>query len=323
MMKDITNPIYHNEDKARHHLETLRWGDELSNQFCPSCGCTDRIKPTPMKSKPSLKKPEPKVIHGYYHCADCRTKFTVRTGTIYERSHIPLHKWVLATQLLCSSKKGMSAHQLHRMLGVTYKTAWFMSHRIRESMNIDHDDTMGNSEEPVQADETYFGRKDVVVKRTKHGKPSHSSKMSVVSLVSKGKARSFHVDTATIESVSEILHENVSRDAELHTDESRLYTQVGADFKQHKTVKHSAGEYMKDGAHVNNAENYFSIFKRGMRGVYQRCSEKHLQRYLNEFDFRYNTRDITDFERGNKVFENAEGKRLTYNNVSKTISSTV
>ena len=269
-----------------------------------------------MKNKPSKKTPNPKPIKGYYHCGDCRKRFTVRTNTIYERSHVPLHKWVLATQLLCSSKKGMSAHQLHRMIGVTYKTAWFMFHRIREAMGgVDTNDPMGGDGENVQADETYFGRKDVVVKRTIRGKPAHSSKMSVVALVGGGKARTFSVETANITTIKDILYNNVCKKTALHTDESRLYTKVGQEYADHKTVTHSRGEYARDGVHTNNAENYFSIFKRGMRGVYHRCSERHLQRYLHEFDFRYNTREMTDFERANKAHQNVENKRLTYNRV--------
>lgn len=310
MIVDITNPIYTNENAARKHLEELRWPN--NEVVCPKCGCMSKIKPTTMKNKPTKKNPDPKPVEGYYHCGDCRKRFTVRTGTIYERSHIPLHKWVLATQLLCSSKKGMSTHQLHRMLGITYKTAWFMSHRIREAMSNTDPELMGGEGESIQADETYFGTKDVITKRTIRGKPSHSSKMSVVSLTSKGKARTFHVENATVKTVTEILDRHASKQSELHTDESRLYTSVGRAFSDHKTVKHTAGEFVRDGAHINTCENYFSIFKRGMRGVYQKCSEKHLQRYLHEFDFRYNTREVDDFERARIAHQGAEGKRLTY-----------
>jgi len=180
---------------------------------------------------------------------------------------------------------------------------------------------MGDAENSIQADETYFGRKDVIVKRTKHGKAAHSSKMSVVALVSSGKARSFHIDNATIDSVRDLLDRHASKDAELHTDESRLYHAVGKEFAAHKTVRHSSKEYVRNNAHVNNAENYFSVFKRGMRGTYQRCSEKHLQRYLHEFDFRYNTRDLDDFKRAQKACEQAENKRLTYNAVKQSRTS--
>lgn len=316
---DLTNPIYNNENKARLHLERLRWGHRNKNIFCSHCGCTGKIKKAVMKNKPSAKNPKPKNVKGYYHCGDCRKRFTIRTGTIYEKSHIPLHKWCLATQLLCSSKKGMSAHQLHRMLGITYKSAWFMFHRVREGMSNSvnpNDPLLGEAGDSVQADETYFGRKDVVVKRTIRGKPSHSSKMSVVSLISEGKSRTFHVDSANNATIRGLLDANVSRNAELHTDESPLYKAIGQEFVAHKTVKHTAGEFMRDGAHVNGAENYFSIFKRGMRGVYQKCSEKHLQRYLHEFDFRYNTRDVDDFTRSIIAHKQAVGKRLTYKDTS-------
>lgn len=306
---NLTNKIYHDEDAARSHLEKIRWGGKVT---CPHCGGVDKVKTAKMMSKPTQANPEPSEVKGYYHCGDCRKRFTVRTGTVYERSHIPLHKWVLATHLMCASKKGMSAHQLHRMIGVTYKTAWFMAHRIREAMNEDNPDTMGGEGKSVQADETYFGKKDVVTKRTKHGKPSHSSQMSVVSLVSEGKSRTFHVDRADVKTVSEILKRNVHEDTNLYTDESRLYKSTGQDFNSHETVRHTAGEYYRNGVTTNNVENYFSIFKRGMKGVYQHCKEKHLQRYLNEFDFRYNSRDISDTERAELAIKGAEGKRLMY-----------
>lgn len=306
---NITDKIYHDEESARLHLEQMRWGNGM---YCPCCGGTEKIKATPMKSKPSKTNPEVKDVVGYYHCGDCKKRFTVRTGTVYERSHIPLHKWVLATHLLCASKKGMSAHQLHRMIGVTYKSAWFMAHRIREAMNDQNPDPMGGEGKTVQADETYFGKKEVVKKRTIRGKPSHSSQLSVVALISEGKARTFHVDRATKESVGEILRRNVDKDTVLHTDESRLYTRNGQEFAGHETVKHTAGEYYRDGVTTNNCENYFSIFKRGIKGIYQHCSEKHLQRYLSEFDFRYNSRDMSDKERAELAIKGAEGKRLMY-----------
>lgn len=306
---DFTNKIYHDEDAARAHLEQIRWPEGVS---CPHCGCVDKVKPTPMYRKPTKDDPERRELKGYYHCVPCLRKFTVRTGTIYASSPLPLHKWVYATHLLCSSKKGMSAHQLHRMLGITYKTAWFVFHRIREGMNDANPAPMGGGGGSVQADETYFGKKAVVTKRTKRGKPSHSSQLSVVALVSEGKARTFHVDRATVDSVGEILRNNVEKDSVLYTDESRLYPRNAAHFDGHETVKHTAGEYYRDGVTTNNCENYFSIFKRGMKGVYQHCNERHLQRYLSEFDFRYNTRDLTDAERSVLAIKGAEGKRLTY-----------
>lgn len=306
---NLTSKIYTDEEAARAHLEAIRWP---SGVHCPLCGGTEKIKSVAMKNKATEANPNPEPVKGWHHCGDCRRKFTVRTGTVYERSHVPLHKWVMATQLLCSSKKGMSAHQLHRMIGVTYKTAWFMFHRIRESMLEVNPPPMGGPESPVQADETYFGTKDYLRGKTWAEKKGHSKKMSVIALVNEGKSRTFHVDHATIKSVGEILRNNVVKEAVLHTDESRLYPRNAKDFAGHKTVRHTAGEYVRDGAHVNSAENYFSIFKRGMRGVYQHCTEKHLQRYLTEFDFRYNHRDISDFERAEISFKGADGKRLTY-----------
>jgi hypothetical protein len=253
---------------------------------------------------------------------DCRQKFTVRTGTIYERSHIPLHQWLLATHLMCASKKGISAHQLHRMLGVTYKTAWFMAHRIRESMIDVNPDPMGGPGKVVQADETYIGKKDVKPTKRTDGKPFLKSgggahKNVVVSLLSEGKTRTFHVDRADLHTVREILVTNASRESHLHTDESRLYTRVGREYSRHETVNHSIGEYVRGDVTTNHIENYFSIFKRGMKGVYQHCSEKHLQRYLNEFDFRYNSRDVDDFTRAVQAIKGAEGKRLTYRRIGE------
>lgn len=309
-MIDLTNPIYNDEAKAREHLETIRWPDGVT---CPFCGSIDHVKPLGGKS----------MGPGWYHCGACRDKFTVRVGTVYERSKIALHKWVLATHLLCASKKGMSAHQLHRMLGVTYKTAWFMCHRIRESMDDPNPTPMGGPDDPVQADETYFGPK--AEKRTtrvadgepyKTGQRGPSNKRAIVSLISGGKARTFHVKSANAATVRQLLVTNVTRDTELHTDESRIYTRVGEEFAAHRTVVHVKGQYVgPHGESTNKVENYFSIFKRGMKGVYQHCAEKHLQRYINEFDFRYNSRDLTDWERADLAIKGAEGKRLTYRRI--------
>ena len=314
----LTDKIFTDENAAREHLEALRWSAGCS---CPLCGGTEKIAPVKMMSKPSKLKPESVEVKGFYHCGDCRRKFTVRTGTVYERSHIALNLWVLATHLLCSSKKGMSAHQLHRMLGVTYKTAWFMAHRIREAMMETNLPPIGGKGKHVQADETYIGKKKEQPKTRTDGRPfKHSprgtnTKNAVVSLVSEGKARTFHVDRADADTVRNILVTNVSRDTDLVTDESRLYTKVGAEFASHETVNHGNNEYVRNGITTNNVENYFSIFKRGMIGTYQHCSEKHLGRYLMEFDFRYNNRDISDFERAEAALKGSDGKRLTYRRI--------
>lgn len=294
----VLNKRYFTSEKAAFkHLESILWPE---GPVCPHCGsCT--MPYDLAKTRMGLRK-----------CRDCKKQFTVRVGTVYESSHIPLHKWLQATYLICSSKKGMSAHQLHRILGITYKSAWFMCHRIREAMKQGGLPPMGGEGESVQVDETYFGKKEIVTKRTKRGKPSHSSKMSVVTLVSKGKSRTFHVDTANVATVREILAKNVLKESALHTDENNIYKKLGAEYGDHKTVKHTAGEYVKNGVHVNSCENYFSIFKRGMKGVYQHCNERHLQRYLTEFDFRFNTREETDSERSDMALKGALGKRLTY-----------
>jgi transposase-like protein len=304
-MSDLTNPIFQDETAARTFLEAQRWPD---GPVCPHCGSVENIR----KLKGKSHRP------GLYQCNSCREHFTVTVGTVYERSHIPLHKWLLATHLLCSSKKGMSAHQLHRMLRITYKSAWFMAHRIRESMREVNPEPMGGEGQSVEADETYYGQKDEFRGKPWKEKKGHLKKCSVVSLVSEGKARTFHVDHANVETIREILVTNVRRETELHTDESPLYRRTGEEFAGHRRVHHSVGEYVRDGATTNHVENYFSVFKRGMRGVYQHCSEKHLQRYLNEFDFRYNARTISDADRAIQAHKGAEGKRLTYRRTNQT-----
>lgn len=301
---DLNHPAFKNEDAARKHLEASRWPN---GPVCPHCKGSESVEKLGGKS----------MGPGWYHCNECREKFTVRVGTLYERSHIPLHKWLLATHLLTSSKKGMSAHQLHRMLGITYKSAWFMAHRIREAMKTTFSGPMGGKGKSVQADETYYGNSS---KRAKSYKKGHRYKQQVVALVEPGKGvRAFHVKSATAEKVREILVTNIDRKSELHTDESRLYVEVGKEFADHKTVRHGwnhSGIYVgKDGQTTNNAENFFGVFKRGMRGTYHFCSEQHLHRYLAEFEFRYNNRsglNVTDGERAAAALKGIEGKRLTY-----------
>lgn len=323
-MCDLTNPIFTDEDAARSFLEAQRWADGV---FCPYCGQVDTVRAFTGKS----------MGPGWYHCRDCRKKFTVRVGTLYERSHVPLHKWLLATHLLCSSKKGMSAHQLHRMLGVTYKTAWFMAHRIREGMRDDGPSgPLGGEGKTVEADETYFGKRETRHPSKQRGdrpyknRTSAADKRSVVALVERGgKTRMFHVQHANKEAVREIVVTNVSREATLYTDESRLYKELGSEFKGgHETVKHSGGEYARyEGGvviHTNTIENVFSVFKRGMTGVYQHCGEAHLHRYLAEFSFRYNSRTalgFSDKERALLALKGIEGKRLTYRRIGEAANA--
>jgi transposase-like protein len=299
MTADLTNPIFTDETKAREWLEAKRWPN---GPFCPHCGTTENIK------KLEGEKHRP----GLYQCNGCHGQFSVTVGTVYERSHIPLHKWLLATHLLTSSKKGMSAHQLHRMLGITYKSAWFLAHRIREAMKPEAPAPMGSTGGFVEADETYIGRKP----GRKKGRAGYGHKLAVMSLVERGgKVRSFHIKSVSAKDMVAVLDKNVSPNAHLRTDEWSVYQTVGWNFASHATVNHSADEYVRGDAHTNTIEGFFSIFKRGMRGIYQHCGHQHLQRYLTEFDFRYSNRSalgVSDAERAILAVKGAEGKRLTY-----------
>ena len=304
MTKTALNaPQFTNEDAAIAHLEASRWPDAVS---CPHCGSLN------------VHRMAGKTQAGYFLCNDCRDKFTCRTGTVMERSHIPVHKWLLAIHLLTASKKGMSAHQLHRMLGITYKSAWFLAHRIREAMGEASSHPDGWRGHSVQADETYYGNTS---KRAKGYKKGHSQKSGVVALVEPktGRVRAKVMKPATSEAIREFLVTNVDRKSELHTDESNLYLRVGPEFASHKTVQHGwngQGEYVgKDGQTTNNVENFFGEFKKGMVGTYHFCGEQHLQRYLNEFAFRYKNRSgigVEDAERAEIALKGIEGKRLTY-----------
>jgi transposase-like protein len=320
-MSELLDPRFTDEDAAREYLEKQRWPD---GPVCPRCGAVDRITKCEGEAYRA----------GLYNCGHCRRQFTVTVGTVYERSHIPLHKWLIATRLLCSSKKGMSSHQLHRTLGLPYKTAWFMAHRIRAAMAGAADDPggLGGEGKVVEADETYFGNRENAEPSpqrkgrpyTKGGKSGPSGKRPVVALVErKGKARTFHVDNANAETVTKLLRENASRKSKLMTDESKLYTKVGEEYAGHGTVNHSGGEYVgfdDPEKHTNTVEGYFSIFKRGMKGIYQHCGEQHLHRYLAEFEFRYNSRialGMDDAQRTDLALKGIEGKRLTYRRPDK------
>jgi transposase-like protein len=303
----FTEPRFTNEIAARAHLERIRWPD---GPICPHCGGTERnVHLNGQAHRPGL-----------LFCGDCRTQFSVTVGTVFERSKVPLHKWVLATHLLCSSKKGISSHQLHRTLGVTYKTAWFMTHRIREAMRPTGDVTpFGEGGTAVEVDETFIGR-NPDDPRPKGGWGGTEQKNKVLSLVDRasGKSRSMVVDRINWETLKPIMLANISHKAKVLTDEATQYKFVGVYFAGHESVTHSAGEYVRPTdrtVHTNTIEGFFSIFKRGMKGVYQHCGKQHLHRYLAEFDFRYSNRSrlgVNDAERATLALKGISGKRLTY-----------
>ncbi len=316
-MSAFTAPHFNDETAAREYLERLTWPE---GPVCAHCGSINDAYKT---NRP-----------GVYRCAavECRKDFTAQQRTVMARSHIKLHLWLVAFHLMTSSKKGVSAHQLHRTLGITYRSAWFMAHRIREAMRdgglvTPTPEPMGGEGKIVEADETYFGKTEEPrvspsrrgVPFTKKGKGGPANKRPIVSLVERGgHVRSFHIPVATKPAVMEIVKANIAKESRLITDESRLYGEAKAHFADHQTVKHSAGEYVRledRSIHSNTIEGYFSIFKRGMKGIYQHCAEKHLHRYLAEFDFRYNHRvglGFNDPDRLIAALKGAEGKRLTY-----------
>ena len=299
-MADLNNPIFHDETKARQWLETRIWPD---GPICPHCGEYEKI--TKLKGKQHR--------HGLYQCNSCRQQFTVTVGTLFERSKIPAHKWLLATYLLCASKKGMSTRQFSRMMGISVKSAWFMMHRIREAMRDNPDlGPLGGQNKIVEADETFVGGK---AKNRAFGPPP--KKEAVFSLIERdGYVRSFHVPAVNAKTLRPILVTQVDRKSYLMTDEAGSYVRVGREFAGHGSVNHSIEEYVRGGFwHTNTVENYFSILKRGITGVYQHVSQKHLKRYLGEFDFRYNTRDRSDLERTGEAVAGAWGKRMTYRRI--------
>jgi transposase-like protein len=298
---NLTPAAFHDDAAALAHIEAALWPN---GPVCPRCGATDRIYTLKGKStRPGVRK-----------CGHCLKPFTVTIGTIFERSHIPLHKWVQAIYLMCSSKKGISAHQLHRTLAITYKAAWFMGHRIREAMRDGTLAPLGGNN-AVEADETFIGHKEGV--ETPKGGYSH--KHAVLGLVERGgKVRTVHLGALTKEEIGKLVRENVDREAWLMTDEAKHYHAVGKEFIGHSTVHHALAEYVDPEnatIHTNTIEGYFGLFKRGMKGIYQHCAEKHLHRYLAEFDFRYNNRvalGIGDLARAEEALRGAAGKRLTY-----------
>lgn len=289
---------FHDEEAAYAYLEARVWPN---GPVCPHCGGFDRISKMHGKS----------TRIGVYKCYQCRKPFRVTVGTVFESSHVPLRLWLQAVHLMASSKKGISSNQLHRTLGVTLKTAWFMSHRIREAMRVLGVEPLGGAGMTVEVDETFYGHVKGEPKRRGTG-----HKHVILSLIERGgSARSFHLEGTRVADVAPVIRANLARESTMMTDEAQYYGEVGREFAGHEMVNHKQKEYVRGDAHTNTAEGFFSIFKRGMTGVYQHCSEKHLHRYLAEFDFRYSNRvrlGIDDVARGDRALKGIVGKRLTY-----------
>jgi len=305
MANELQNKVFHDETKARKWLEGHLWAD---GPVCSHCGTVGNA--TAIEGRPGL-----------YQCNEsaCRKQFTVMTGTLFERSHIPLNKWLMCAFLMCASKKGMSAHQMHRMLGISYKSTWFMCHRIREAMREGKfPSPMGGEGKIIEADETYIGGKEKnkhVSKRRKSNIGGVGKEIAFALVERGGKARSFHVPAVNGDTLRPILVSQISRKSALMTDEGGQYYHAGKEFDRHETVNHSADEYVRGDAHTNSVEGYFSILKRGIVGTYHHVSQQHLKRYLAEFDFRYNERSalgVDDKERAARLLKGIVGKRLTY-----------
>ena len=302
---DLRAPAFTNEIAAREAMEAVLWPH---GPRCPRCQSLERI------GKVSGARA------GLYRCNACKRQFTVTVGTIFERSKVPLSKWWLAVHLMASSKKGMSAHQMHRMLGVTYETAWFMEHRIRAAMASGDFTPMGGEGTIVEIDETFIGRKkDMPVRR------GYAHKHAVMTLIERGAdgahARSFHVEGTAAADLLPIIKAHVNSGTHVMTDEAGQYTHLGKHFTEHDYVTHGKGEYGRGPIHTNTVEGFYSVFKRGMKGIYQHCSEAHLHRYVAEFDFRYNNRTrlgVEDAERASMIVRGAAGKRLMYRRPDST-----
>jgi transposase-like protein len=310
-MSVIAKRPFHDEPAAFEYLERVLWPD---GPICPHCGTIGRA--TKLQGRKGDGKRQTRL--GVWKCneRECRKQFTVKVGTVFEHGRIPLHKMLQAVYLLCCSKKGCSSHQLHRILQITYKSAWFLSHRIREAMRTGELVPMGGDGGAVEVDETFIGRIKGAKKR-----PGTSHKQAVLSLIDRDtrQVRSFHIDDASASSIAPIVRENISREARMMTDEARYYTVIGREVASHQTVDHSKEEWARGEVHTNTLEGYFSVFKRGMKGVYQHCSEKHLHRYLAEFDFRYNNRiavGVDDPARAERALRGVIGKRLLYRDSS-------
>jgi len=314
-MSALNLPQYQNPDAAREFLESVLWPN---GPVCPHCGVIGGHYQLKGKGGEKRKAHRP----GLWMCKDCREQFTVTVNTVFERSKIKLNVWLQAVFLLCSSKKGMSAHQLHRTLGVTYKTAWFMCHRIRTAFRDGAPQFLGGGGKIVEADETLMGA--IKGEKVKKG-GQHRSK--IVSLVSRdGATRSYHVANVNASTLKPILMANIAKDTHLMTDGAMHYKKLGKEFAMHEFTDHLAKEYAKPSqvagvsAHSNTVESYFGILKRGIVGTYHHVSEAHLQRYVDEFDFRFTNRiknGVDDAQRTRTALRQITGKRLTYRRINE------
>jgi transposase-like protein len=319
-MTSIYEPRFTDENAAREHLESLQWPN---GPVCPHCKSANAKRLPAQRGRPTKAHPEGAIRAGVVQCNDCRKQYSVTVGTVFESSKIPLHKWLLANHLIVASKKGISAHQLHRMLGVTYKTAWFMAHRIREAMISTDDSPLGCPGGDVEADETYFG-KDQLAKRSRT--PIHHMN-KIVSLIDRQTGRSVSVvftQALNSENIAKHLYTHIDRQSRLITDEANFYKAPGKQFSKHESVSHARKEYARGDVTTNTVEGFFGIFKRGMRGIYQHCGQQHLGRYLAEFDFRYTHRianGYDDAERADMALKGITGKRLTYRRTDSAIAA--
>ena len=306
----LTEAYFQDEGAAFDRLEQIVWPN---GPVCPKCGCTGRIG-----SLKGVKDKKGRERLGLRKCYDCRAQFTVRVGTVFERSHVPLHVWFQAAFLMCSSKKGVSANQLHRTLGVSLQTGWFIGHRLREAMRVLRMEPLGGEGKHVEADDTFIGRKKGFPRQR-----GSAHKFKVMSLVERGgHVRSTVLDSVTRQDVERIIRKHVHPDSKLSTDTARYYAGKGFPVAEHGLVNHEIEEWVRGEHHTNTLEGYYSVFKRGMKGVYQHCSEKHLHRYLAEFDFRYNNRvalGVGDVARTNQALAGIVGKRLTYRDSSASV----